>query len=68
MNNLDLAIALLEDAKQIVRKPKREIDIKWSQYENNLITARRLIKETYGDSWDDDLHAKIAKQLRKEHD
>lgn len=68
MNNLDLAIALLEDAKRIVRKPKREIDIKWSQYENNLITARRLIKETYGDSWDDELHVKIAKQLRKEHD
>lgn len=67
MNNLDLAIALLEDAKQIVQEPEREIDIKWSQYRNNLITARRLIKRTYGDSWDGDLHAEIAKQLRKEH-
>lgn len=68
MNNLDLAIALLEDAKRIVQKPERRIDIKWSQYDSNLITARRLIKETYGDSWDGDPHAKIANQLRKGYD
>lgn len=46
MNKLDIAIALLEDAKKQVNKPDYR-DVQFQKYQDDLKLARRMIIDMY---------------------
>lgn len=46
MNKLDVAIALIEDAKKQVNKPNYN-DVRFQKYQDDLKLARRMILDMY---------------------
>lgn len=65
MNKLDIAIALLEDAKKQVNKPAYS-DVQFQKYQDDLKLARRMIIDMYitvGGLVDYDAEERIYKEL-----
>lgn len=65
MNKLDIAIALLEDAKKQVNKSDYS-DVQFQKYQDDLKLARRMIIDMYitsGGSVDYDAKDRIYKEL-----
>lgn len=63
-NGLDVAIHLIEGAKNIIREPKQYKDIDWSQYQNNLELAVRLLENLYVDKSNSKKQEVIADTFR----
>ncbi|MRI08480.1 hypothetical protein [Limosilactobacillus reuteri] len=65
MNKLDIAIALLEDAKKQVNKPDYR-DVQFQKHQDDLKLARRMIIDMYviaGGVVDYDAKDRIYKEL-----
>lgn len=65
MNKLDIAIALIEDAKKQVNKPAYS-DVRFQKYQDDLKLARRMIIDMYitvGGLVDYDAEERIYKEL-----
>lgn len=67
MNRLDMAIALINNAKELVTNADRNNSINWTGYQDDLRIARRLLLEMYvykGDFDQYDRKERIVKELR----
>lgn len=64
MNKLDVAIALIEDAKKQVRKQNYG-DVQFQKYQDDLKLARRMILDMYviADLVDYDAERRVYKEL-----
>lgn len=65
-NGLDVAIASIEAAKEIVKDPEREKDIDWSQYQDNLELAVHLLSSLYVDKSNPKKQEAIADMFRND--
>lgn len=65
MNKLDVAISLIEDAKEQVNKPFYR-EVQFQKYQDDLKLARRMIRDMYPityDRFDSDVAQRLYKEL-----
>lgn len=65
MNKLDVAIALIEDAKEQVNKSFYR-EVQFQKYQDDLKLARRMIRDMYPityDRFDSDVAQRLYKEL-----
>lgn len=65
MNKLDVAIALIKDAKDQVNKPFYR-EVQFQKYQDDLKLARRMILDMYPDNAYGRFDSDVAQRLYKE--